>query len=233
LGTFYEKFWEEKIPHFLKEKNTDIMRRYKEHLDYLQQEIDNFRDFDEIIKESEMIRIEIEELNKKTRTLLIQFDDLFEGIKRYLNAGSIFVKKLRENVVPRLVKSDKYQIEKILEDLATLYDGTLIWLDEILENITVKITEYISNPTKTRSTILEEERRLRETLIKEIKDLDKNESLILLKIVEASASRRISWLPLTEICEVITKQMSISYEKTKETILKIAEKGFLSLAVGF
>jgi hypothetical protein len=233
FGMFYEKFWEEKIPHFIKEKNTDIMQGYKELLNFLQQEIDNYRDFDEIMKESETIRIEIEELSKKTRNLLHQFDDLFEDIKRYLNAGSMFVKKFRENVVPRLVKSDKNKIEKILEALATLYDGTLIWLDEVLRNFIVKINEYISNPIKTRSTLLEEERRLRETLIKEIKDLDKNESLILLKIVEVSASRRTSWLPLTEICEVITEQMGVSYNETKETILKIAEKGFLSLAVGF
>ncbi|MEM2194933.1 MAG: hypothetical protein QXG39_08310 [Candidatus Aenigmatarchaeota archaeon] len=232
LKMFYEKFWEEKIPQILSEKRKEIAQKYEETLTTLQGEIDNFRDFDKIAEKSEKTQLKIGELNKKAQKLFPQYEELFENIKRLLKAGSMFVERFKNNVLPKLEKSDKHKIESVLESFVTLYEGALAWLDEMLNNISEKGT-HISDLPKTHKTIFEEERKLREALIKEIKDLQEQETLILMKIVETSASRRTSWLPLTEACKIVAQQIGIPSDKAKEIIMDIYEKGFLSVAIGF
>jgi len=232
LEKFYEKFWEEKTPKLLSEKREEIIQKYEEIWAVLQEEIDNFRDFDMVAEKSRTTQSVVEELDRKTQKLFSQYEELFDSIKKYLKAGSAFVERFKDNIISKLEKSDKRQIEAILNSLASLYDGTLIWLEEILNNISEKIIS-ISDLPKTRKTILEEEFKLRKTLIKEIKDLSEIETSVLLKIVEASASRKTRWLPLIEACEIIAQQMDIPFNEAKKIMLNISEKGFLSLAIGF
>ena len=232
LEVFYEKFWEEKVPENLINKKTVMSEKYKQIFESLKNDEIIFNDFNKVVDECKTLQTELLDLNRRAKNMLNQYEGLFESIKQYLTACSMFVKRFKEGVVPKLAKSDKNKIETLLESLTNLYDGSLLWLETMLENILQK-SLYISSPSKTRTIIHEEERRLREALIREMKDLNERETLVLMKIIEFLARRKSFWLPLTEACTKIAQELNISFDEAKQIILSISEKGFTALAVGF
>jgi len=232
LEVFYEKFWEEKVPENLINKKTVMSEKYKQIFESLKNDEITFNDFNKVVDQCKTLQTELSDLNRRAKNILNQYEGLFESIKEYLTAGSMFVKRFKESVVPKLAKSDKSKIEMLLESLTNLYDRSLSWLETMLENILQK-SLYISSLPKTRALIHEEERRLREALIKEMKDLNERETLVLMKIIEFLAHRKSFWLPLTEACTKIAQELNISFDEAKQIILSISEKGFTALAVSF
>ena len=232
LEVFYEKFWEEKVPENLINKKTVMSEKYKQIFESLKNDEITFNDFNKVVDQCKTLQTELLDLNRRAKNMLNQYEGLFESIKEYLTTGSMFVKRFKEGVVPKLAKSDKNKIETLLESLTNLYDGSLLWLETMLENILQK-SLYISSLPKTRTILHEEERRLREALIKEMKDLNERETLVLMKIIEFLAHRKSFWLPLTETCTKIAQELNISFDEAKQIILSISEKGFTALAVGF
>jgi hypothetical protein len=232
LEVFYEKFWEEKVPENLGCKKKVISDKYNQILESLKNDEIIFNDFNKVVDQCKTLQTELLDLNRRAKNMLNQYEGLFESIKQYLTAGSMFVKRFKENIVPKLAKSDKNKIEMLLESLANLYDGSILWLETMLENLLQK-SLYISSLPKTRTTIHDEECRLREALIREIKDLNERETLVLMKIIEFLAHRKSFWLPLTEACKKIAQEVNISFDEAKQMILSISEKGFTALAVGF
>jgi hypothetical protein len=227
---FYKKFWEEDIPKNLIDEKEEILNEYKQILENLKgedSELINFNKFKELCN---TIQKQLLGLYKKTENLHDRYEKLFREIQDYLTMNYNSIQRFKEFVVPKLVKSDKNEIKKILEELETTYKKYSSWLVNILKEFT-----DISSLAITRTIILEEEHKLREKLIKEIKDLNEYETLILIKIIEFLVSRKVKekWLPLTEICEKISQEIKKSPDEVKQIILAISEKGFISLAVGF
>jgi hypothetical protein len=232
LEVFYEKFWEERVPENLINKRIEILDKYKGIFESLQDNEIIFNDFGKIAEQCETLQIELSDLNRRAKNMLNQYEELFENIKRNLNVGSMFVRRFKENVVPKLVRSDKNRIELLLNSLTNLYERSLSWLKTMLENIPQQSLCTSSLPI-TRTSISEEERKLREELIKEIKDLNEREILVLMKLIEFLGHRKSLWLPLREVCMKIALEINASSDEIKQTILAISEKGFTSLAVGF
>jgi|YelNatPaOPRAMG01_1025707.scaffolds.fasta_scaffold08326_8 hypothetical protein len=231
LEGFYEKFWEEDVPKDLISKRIEISDKYKQISKSIQNETVIFNDFNEVVDRCKAMQTELLELSGRAKNLLNQYEKLFENIKQYLTVGSMFVKRFKERIAPKLVKSDKDGIKKWLESLTKLYDDSLSWIKMMLENILQK-SLYISSLPITRTAISGEERKLKENLIKEIKDLNEHEALVLMKIIEFSACRRSIWLPLTETCMEIAQEVNMPPDEVKRIILTISEKGFTSLAIG-
>jgi len=232
LGALYQKFWEQDIPESLEEKKENIIQEYKDNLTEIEQKIQNFQDFITIETEISSVIQSIERLHRESQRLIRRYEELFDEIERYFRAGSKFIFRLQDNVIPKLIKSDKMKIDEIINKLQELYTNTLNWLESLINQI---LEENISIPeiTKTRTTIFEEERNLREALINEIKDLDEERALILLEIVKVLASRRAQWLSVSEVCERVAKQLNKNAGIVKKTLIDITEKGYLTLGIGF
>jgi hypothetical protein len=232
LGELYKKFWEEDVPNELKDKKEDILQCYNESFKELRENIDNFRDFFIIEKESEVVKQNIERFNRELERLIRSYEELFERIKHYFETSSSMIVRLQNNVVPKLMKSDKNKIDEILNGLKDLYEDLLTWIKDTIKQILEENIPPLEIP-KTRTTFHEEERNLREAFIKEIKDLDKESTLMLIETVRVLAQHKTRWLSITEICEVVAKQTNKDVELVKKILLEIAEKGFLTLGIGF
>jgi hypothetical protein len=226
---FYEKFWEENMPKNLVDEKEEILNEYNHISEILKD--DNFEliDFNKLNELCDEKQKQLTELNKKAENLLKRYEKLFEEIQHYLTTNLASVQRFKEFVIPKLEKSDKNEIKKILEGLETSYKTYSTWLEDILKQPPIDT----SSLGITRTTVLEEERKQREKLIKEIKDLNEYETLILIKIIEFSVSRTGKWLPLTEICKKISQEIEKPPDEVKQIILAISEKEFISLAVGF
>jgi hypothetical protein len=232
LEVLYRKFWEEDIPNDLRNKKEEILRRYDENFEEFRENIDNFREFPIVEKESEAVKQDIERLNKEAERLVRSYEELFERIKRYINTSSLTITRLQNNVVPKLIKSDKNKIDEILNELQTLYENLLTWVEDTIKRVLEENISPLDIP-KTRTTFHEEERNLREAFIKEIKDLDKESTLILMEIIRVLAQHKTQWLSITEVCEMVTKQTNKDIELIRKILIEIAEKGFLTLGIGF
>jgi hypothetical protein len=231
LKILYENFWEEDIPSNLREKKNVIVQLYDQDFELFRKEAD-FRDFLDIKRESDLKKQYIEELDREAQKLIRHFKELFEDIERYFRSSSKFITRLRESVVPKLEKSNKTKIEEILTELYDLYENTLVWIENAINQVLKENVLTLDVP-KTRTTILEEERNLREVLIKEIKDLDEESVLILLEIVKVLALHRAQWLSVIEVCRMVAEKTHKDVEVIKKILFDIAEKGFLTLAIGF
>jgi len=230
LERLYEEFWEDKVSDALKREYNTICQTYSRIFEELNEEIENLSDFNVIRKKCEKISQQVEICARKALETLNRFKELFDDIKNYIKVGSAFVERLRKNVVPKLTKSDGTKINEILNELAVLYE----WLSKWMANSIKQILEKTSSPEipKNRTTILNEELELRESLIHEIKDLEDEETAILLELIKLSSTRRHP-LPLSEASEIISRQMNLNQEKVKKLFLTIADKGFLTLAITF
>jgi hypothetical protein len=232
LGTLYRKFWEEDIPNGLENRKGEILRLYDESFEEFKERMDYFRDLLMVEKESETVSQNIEKLNREAERLIRRYEELFEEVERYFRAGSRFIIRLQSNVIPKLIKSDKTKINEILIKLQALYEDILTWIEDAIKQVLEKNILTPEIP-KTRTTFHEEERNLRETFIREIKDLDKESTLILMEIVKVLALHRAQWLSVAEVCEAVAKQTNKDAEVVKKTLLEITEKGFLTLGIGF
>jgi len=230
LEKLYEEFWEDKASDPLKKEYSAICQAYTRIFQELNEEVENFSDFNIIRKKCEQIRQQVEICGKKAQETLNRFKELFDDIKDYIEAGTAFVERLRKNVLPRITKSDSTKINDILNELDVLYEWMYTWLDNSLK----QILEKTSSPDipKNRTVILNEELKLRESLVHEIKDLEAEETSILLELIKLSSTRRYP-LPLSEASEIVGKQMNLDQERVKKLFLIIAEKGFLTLAITF
>jgi hypothetical protein len=232
LGMLYRKFWEEDIPNGLEIRKGEILRLYDESFKEFKERIDYLHDFLTVEKESETVGKDIEKLNGEAERLLRHYKELFEGVKHYFRTGSLFIIRLQSNVIPKLIKSDKTKLNEILIKLQTLYEDILTWIEDAIKQVLEK-NILTSEMPKTRTTFNDEEHNLREALIREIKDLDKESTLILMGIVKVLALHRAQWFSVAEVCEAVAKQTNKDAEVIKKTLLEITEKGFLTLGIGF
>jgi hypothetical protein len=232
LGTLYRRFWEENVPADLEARKEEILRLYDMNFDEFKERADFARDFVAIERECESISEAIKKLNGEVEKLLPRYEELFEGVKHYFKAGSMFVIRLQRNVIPKLKQSDKTRIDELLIKLRSLYEGMLVWIEEAIKQILDK-NILTSELPKTRTAFHEEERSLREQLIREIKDLNAESTLILMEIVKVLSLRKTQWLSVAEVCEAVANQTNKDTEVIKKTLLEITERGFLTLGIGF
>jgi hypothetical protein len=235
LEDFYEKFWEERIPKNLSDESMEMSNKYKQMLEALQSEetiFSSFSDFNKIVHQCKIMRGELSKLNAMAESLLNEYKKLFEEIKQYFSAGSMLVKRFEENVTPKLSTSDKNKVQALLTSLNDLYTDSLAQVEMALRSAS-QGSPHISPQLKTRTVILEEERKLKENLIREIKDLNQCETLILVKVIELLAYKRSKWLPFTETCAKIARETNIAPNRVEQMILTLSEKGLISLAIGF
>jgi len=230
LERLYEEFWEDKVSDSLKKEYGAICQAYEGTFQELNEEVENFSDFSLIRKKCDQIRQQVETWGRKAQETLNRFKELFDDIKNYIKAGTAFVERLRKNVVPKITKSDSTKINDILNELDVLYEWMSTWIDVSVKQVLEK-TSFPEIPNN-RTIILNEELKLRESLIHEIKDLEAEETSILLELIKLSSTRRHP-IPLSEASEIIGRQMNIDQEKVKKLFLTIADKGFLALAITF
>jgi len=133
-------------------------------------------------------------------------------------------------VLPKLLKSNIANLERILNDLFVLYEWTLKWIRKAIKQILEQ--SFISKIPKKRSIILKEERKLREDLIEEVKDLDEQELLILMELTKSSPLK-LQWFPLNETASSLAKKMDLENSEVEKILKEIAEKGILTLGVTF
>jgi hypothetical protein len=232
LGTFFKKFWEEDVPDVLENKKAEILRLHEDGFTEFKERTNQLCDFPIVEKECETISVDIGKLNGEAERLKRDYEELFEGIKRYFRTSSQFVVRLKSNVVPKLKDSDKFKINEILDKLQSLYDNMLTWIEDAIKQLLEKNT-LIEGMPKTRTAFHEEERNLREAFVKEVKDLDEESTLILMEIVKVLALHKAQWLSVAEVCQAVSKQIGKDAEAIKKTLSEITEKGLLTLGIGF
>jgi vacuolar-type H+-ATPase subunit I/STV1 len=232
LEKFYRKFWEEDIPNDLENIKGKILQLYGEYFNKFKEEIDYCCDFHKVAEESKKVSKYIGSLDGDAARLIRRYEELFEGVKYYFRTGSLFIIRLQSTVIPKLIKSDKTKINEILTELKTLYESILNFIEDVIKQVIEKNIPPQDIPN-TRTTFHEKERNLREALIQEIKDLDKESTLILMEVVKVLAQYKAQWLSVAEVCEMVAKQTNKDYEVIKKTLLEITEKGFLTLGIGF
>ncbi|MEM4179249.1 MAG: hypothetical protein QXJ55_06205 [Candidatus Caldarchaeum sp.] len=232
LEALFQKFWEEQIAQGLRREYEYIISEYNRVVQELKEKMGYLRDLTEIQKTSERTSIEIRSLVKRAEPLVERYSDLFSDARLYLKMGLTLVAGLQENVITKLTMSDKSKIEQLLNELRMLYDDTLTQLEKIISEIREKNLSVSELPI-TRTILLEKEQIIKENIIREIKDLDQLETLIIMEVIKASASRRSRWLPLSEACQIVTQTTHQDVETIKKILWNMAEKGFLTFAIGF
>jgi hypothetical protein len=230
LETLYEGFWEEEVPESLKREKLEIGQAYDSVYQRLSGEVEDFSDFRIIEKKSEQTRRSLEEIDEKAEETEKRLTGLFDDVRHYIRVGLTFVERLRRNLLPKLTKSDIKKIEDISNELYVLYEWTSQWMEKAI----AQIIDDVSSPEipKHRTAILDEERKLREALVREIKDLEAQETLIVLELVDLSAARRQP-LPLLEASQIVAKKIGLDEETVKKLLLNISDKGFLTLSITF
>lgn len=233
LATFYESFWEEKVPDFLKSKKDEIVDEYCQEIKNLEVEENDLNDLLKIENKSKTVKSKVEGLNKRAQELMKKYEEsLIENIKAYFEREKVFVDKFRNNVVPKLQRTNTTVVQRLLDDLSTLYEATLTWIDDVLYEISTKKMLPESINQINRTLILERAQKIREELIREIKDLNEQETLILIELVKILSGKRVIWLALAEACELVAKNTSRNTDEIKNIMLNLSEKGFLTLSIG-
>jgi len=228
----YETFWEEKVPENLEKRQSEIIQKYCEKFDGLIKEsAEKTYDFSGIEYACKKVTVFIQQLNRDLKNIIESYEELFGNVGRYFKSGIVFVTRLEVNVLPKLNKSDKTKITNILNALKKLYNDVLNWIDFAFDEILNKNASPEISETKT--IVLEKERHLRESLVKEIKDLDEEHTKLLMEIVKILADRKVQWASITEISEILAKITGKGVQSIKKDLLDIADKGFLTLGIGF
>lgn len=230
LEKFWEEFWEDKVSVSLINERDAIYGAYNDIVKVLSTDMINLTDFEITLKKCDHIRRQIEILSEQAQKNINRFNELLDEITNYIKAGMAFVERVKKNILPKITKSDVAKINDILVDLAALYEWASTWTDASVKQI-FNDASFPKIP-KRRKDILDEEHKLRESLIHEIKDLEVEETLILLELLNLSSTRRYP-IPITEASELIGKQVNLDQESVKKMLMSIADKGFLTLVITF
>jgi len=232
LERLYTKFWEEAVPALLRNEYERLNNDYSRQIEMLEQKLDSLYRFSTIRREVTTLRSTMERMNTLCQKLRHEYRKLFDDPKEYLRTGLKFVNKFKEKIVPKLTKSNITKLNEILNEIYAYYSEILSLVESLIEEASKRLIN-VEELRISRSKIVNEESVLRRKLVNEVKDLSEEETLILLNIIKAGVQQRSRWVSLSEICNMVAKEVEKSPEDVMKTVFNLYEKRFLMMGVSF
>jgi len=171
-------------------------------------------------------KIPLERMNLLLKDYYKLYNDLSSDIRIKL----LFIPKFSDEVIPKLYNSDPEKISSILTLLKELYEDLINKCDDVIKYDDPKI-----EPPKfelNRYDYLDYEKKYRESLTLEIKELDEDESTLLLDLVDLLSKQNTSWIPI-QIAISLLSSDSRDEKQVENIIMKISQKEIITLALTF